>query len=414
MTGVVPAHDGPATVTLGPTSAPEHARRWTVERPLALPLEFSQNSRFLTFPDAGRAAVVDVATGAVRYSIPTGLVEISALAVDNTGETALVFGWEADPRYIIQKNFVVRSFPTTGHSTFTPIYLRTDSIPHIRDLAIDTKARIVAYGGGTARHRLGQGGGLHNGTTLAVIRQDGMTDWTMTPSDSGVAVTTASPAEIRRWVISREPAAAAAATLVIEADFGPQRVVLSGQGERLAFEGMRTETNEPFLAAIDLASGQRIFERNWPVAIEGIQLGPGGKYLAVWSKDHSLHLLSGNSGDILWSAPNADGKATSRLVAFSSDGRYLAWGQAGAGLFVRDLGTSRSGLCRLRRLVSRRLPFRRGGAQPGYSVAYLRVPRSASHLNPAAAGRPKYCRRSRPLGNRGSELLLRSIPRVNV
>ena len=109
----------------------------------------------------GRAAVVDVATGAVRYSIPTGLVEISALAVDNTGETALVFGWEADPRYIIQKNFVVRSFPTTGHSTFTPIYLRTDSIPHIRDLAIDTKARIVAYGGGTARHRLGQGGGLH-------------------------------------------------------------------------------------------------------------------------------------------------------------------------------------------------------------------------------------------------------------
>jgi len=193
-----------AVVTIFGAAGAEHLGQWNVGRPMSLPIAFSNNSKFLAFVDGARVAVVDVATGQERHSDDTGLVEIMNLAVDDSGDAVVVHGWLPDPRYIIQKNFVVRSFPTTGHSTFRPIYYQGQSVLGIRDLAIDVKAGLVAFGGGApAWVKVVD---YFDTTTLAVIRDDAMLDWTLTSSEGVPAIVTANRNSVRSRAIRREAA----------------------------------------------------------------------------------------------------------------------------------------------------------------------------------------------------------------
>ncbi len=335
-TSVIASRDSEASVSIFRIGKPEPLWRWTVGRPMSLPIAFSKNGKFLAFVDDAKVAVADVATGTVRDTVDTGLVEITALAVDDSGEAVLVLGWEPDPRYIIQKNFVVRSFPTTGTSTFRPIYYRGESSLGIRGLAIDQKSGLVAVGGGS----LGwiKVFDFFTTKTVAVIRQDDMMDWTMTATGETAAVITAGRTRIERHIIRREPAEAAAAQVIVEADIGPHAAV-SRNGDTLAVAGTRRDDTS-FLSVIDLTSGKHTFERNLPQPPERLLLSPTAGYVAVWTNASSAQIISISSGEIVWTATrptDTEDEASTLHLAFSPDGRQVAWGRSGEGVFVEDL-----------------------------------------------------------------------------
>jgi WD40 repeat protein len=326
-------------VALWRTGGPTAKGRWSIGRPLSSPLAFSHNGAFLAFVNGGVVDVVDVSTGRMRHSEDTELTEITALAVDDSGDAVLVLGWAPDPRYIVQKNFIVRSFPTTGHSTFRPIYYQSGSDLGIRNLAINTSAGVVAYGGGTPgwveiKDYAGTG-------TLAIIRDDGLADWTMTSKEGNVVVTTASLGQVRRWKIRREAPEAIGARRVAQADIGPQ-AALSGSGKRLAVGAIDRKTREGFVAVVDEESGKQLLMRASPALPEKLLLSPDGTMLAIWTG--GVQVVSVADGRVLWQTadrpvPQAD--RAPLYLAFSPDSKYLTWGRSSDGVFVRALATQR-------------------------------------------------------------------------
>lgn len=333
--------DSEATVAIFRTGESRELWRWSVGRPMSLPLAFSNNGKFLAFVDEGKVAVADVATGVVRKTGTTELVEITALAVDDSGEAVVVFGWEPDPRIIVKKNFVVRSFPTTGSSTFRPFYYRGDSILNIRDLAIDMKSGLVAVGGGPP-------GWIkvfdsYSTRVVAVIRDDDMVDWTMAPAGQTAAVVMASPAHVERHLIRRESGEAAAAPVVVEADVGPHAAV-SRNGDKVAVAGTRRDRTL-FLAVVDLISGKHIFDRNLPAPAARLLLSPTAAYVAVWTNEATAQVISLSSGDVVWTATgntSTEDEAQMLYLTFSPDDRYLAWGRSAEGVFIEDLSLHQS------------------------------------------------------------------------
>ena len=334
-TAVKAKEDAEANVALFQIGQSEPVKRWTVGHPMSQPLAFSRNGKFLAFIDGPKVAVADIATGAVRNTIDTQLVEITALAVDDTGDAVVVFGWEPDPRYIIQKNFVVRSFPTTGTSTFRPIYYRGESSLGIGKLALDMKSGLIAVGGGP----LGwiKVFDFFTTETVAVVRQDDMMDWTMVAVGETAEVVTASPTRIERHIIRRQPAEAAAAQVIIDAKMAPL-AALNRNGSRVAVSAMRHDQT-PFLSVIDFASGKRVLDKNLPWPAERLLLSPAGDYVAVWKNKSSAEIISINSGEIVWAVPEDTNDDASQplYIAFSSDNNHLAWGRSGEGVFVEDL-----------------------------------------------------------------------------
>ena len=71
------------------------------------------------------------------------------------------------------------------------------------------------------------------------------------------AVITAGRTRIERHIIRREPAEAAAAQVIVEADIGPHAAV-SRNGDTLAVAGTRRDDTS-FLSVIDLTSGKHTF-----------------------------------------------------------------------------------------------------------------------------------------------------------
>lgn len=338
-TAVPASHEAEALVTVWRTDGAQIGQ-WRVGRPLSLPIAFSSQATFFAFVDHGRVAVADLRTGSLRRTIETELVEITALAVDRSGDAVLVFGWEPDPKYIIRKNFVLRSFPTTGQSTFRPVYYRGESDPGIGSMAIDLKDGLIAFGGGAP-------GWVKvldyvSSATLAIVRDDAMTSWTLAESQQNPAIITTGKTRVQRWSIRREPAEATRPRTVVEADFGP-RAALSGNGGRLAVAGIRKETNSSFLTVVDLGSGEQAMDRPLASAPEKLLLSPDGGYVAVWCVDGTVQIISVALKQVVWSAsaPTAAGNRGAPLyLAFSPDGRAVVWGRSTEGITVQNLATA--------------------------------------------------------------------------
>lgn len=322
------------TVTLARTGGPV-VGVWKAGHPLSPTIAFSRNSAFLAFVEGTRVAVADVSTGTLRRSADTELVEITAVAVDDTGDAVLVLGWETDPRYIIKKNFIVRSFPTTGISTFRPIFYRGESDLGISGLAIDIRRGLVALGGGAPGWVKVMD--YFTTSTLAVIRNDDMIDWTLSAAPENPVIVTASRTRVRAWAIGRETAEAASAPLTVEADIGPAGS-LSGTGARVAVAGMNRESRLPSLAIFDVASGRKDVDLPGMTYVNRLLMSPDGDYLAVWSGD-GAQIVSLTSRQPLFSFPARPNSGRNwPLIAFSADGKYAIWGADETGISIGDLG----------------------------------------------------------------------------
>jgi WD40 repeat protein len=313
----------------------EPSQRWTV-RARSVPIAFSPNGAFFAFVNDTRVIVVDVAKGAVRESTPSDFNEITALAVDDSGDATLICGWKPDPAVIIRKNFQVQTLPTTGHSTFRRVYLIDEDASAVRSLAIDMKSGLVAIGGD--RQGWVRIADYVEGNVIAVVRSDDLRAWTLTQINGAPVVVTANAGGMTTWAIERRAATAARPSIERAADIGP-RAAIGAFADRFVITAMhKDEPRNWFLRAVPL-SGNGDNEHAMPAAIESVMMSPVGGYVGLTDASGRREVRSLTSFQAVWEQPP---EITSPLVvSFSPDDHFFAWGSAESGVWIVDLSTGR-------------------------------------------------------------------------